>query len=171
MTAAPAARAPRLVAVPEAGTRGTRATLVGSASPNLVIVHAGMGWPVGRVVPKAAFPHGWIDHWKLGAVVETDRPADVETALADQAAGIDPADSQLRGVVANLEGKIAAMRESLAERDATILQLRADLVAAEDRLRTAGAVAQTNADAADVARTAAPIPIVPAPWTQTAPAA
>lgn len=87
-----------------------------TSAKNLRINHQGMGWPVGEIVPPTAFPHGHAGHLALGAVEEVDAPVTGEvSAPAAPKIGDDlvAANEQLRGVIAELDGKMAGTQAEL----------------------------------------------------------
>ena len=172
---------PRLI--PESALPRPRKVEPSPDLPNLVLVKRVGSWPVGAIVPKAAFPHGFRGHLELGVVVETNRPATHGTALAfgnkceipstksEKGEAIEAEVRHLRGVVADLEGKLATAREGLAARDAEIQRLRDELANAEELFRSQQAAAEVVHAATVQARLdAGPVP-VPAPGRSNLPVA
>ena len=124
---------PHLVA---AAVAPPRAAKPDPGLPNLIVLHGGMGWPRGAVVPKAAFAHGYHEHLLLGAVAETAREPTVEVSpevlrppTPAPAAG-EPAVAR----IAELDQKVAALRQRVAELEAVNASLRTELAAATDLL-------------------------------------
>jgi len=103
-------------------------------APNLLVRHQGMGWPVGAVVPPAAFPHGYADHIVLGAVAEVDQPVTHGATLAADLAAPRPA-SEREALDEN-----ARLRTRLAEAEARA----AGLAVERDAARTEAAALRTE---------------------------
>lgn len=166
-------REPRLI--PEAQVPARRAGRVAAnpALPNLILLSPVGSWPTGAIIAKDALPHGFQGHLDLGVVVETERPVTHGTALHSAGAPGPIGDAaevaRLRGVVADYEGKLAALQTALAERDVRIVALTNDLAAAEDLVRSLSeareVVESTGRDSGLVAVAAPGLPQVAPPWT------
>jgi hypothetical protein len=168
-------REPRLVAETQSAPR-RGPVRANPALPNLVIVKPVGRWPAGEVVAKEDFPAGFQGHLEMGVVVETERPVTVPSVHRGAAPvpAADPRDGEivrLRAVIADYDGRIAALQMALVEREQTIKTLRTDLAAAEqllgkvadagDRIEAAGIEGGLRAVVTDPTGT---LPVAPAPW-------
>lgn len=100
-----------------------------ATAKNLRILHQGMGWPVGEIVPPTALPHGYAGHLALGAVEETDAPVTAGvSAPAAPKIGDDlvAANQELRGVIAELDGKLAGVNAELKAVKAELDKVKAE---------------------------------------------
>lgn len=130
----------------------------------LLIRHEGMGWPVGAVVPPAAFPHGYHGHLTLGAVAEVGRPPTHGAGLEGVLAAPQPADlaaaqgenARLRTRLAEAEARAAGLAADLTAERAAAAKLREEVAELTQLLEQATATAGVAAGAAEQARRAAP---------------
>lgn len=123
---------------------------------NYRIKHEGMGWPVGAVVPAAAFradpPTG---HLSLGAVEPTtaavthpvDLPPEPATAAEEVAQNAD-----LRARVVGLEATLAGERAEKAKLAAELGRVAAEAAEFRELAEQATAAARTQEHAAAQAR-------------------
>ena len=103
--------------------------------PNAQILSRGMGWPIGEVVPLAAFPHGHEGHLAIGAIrlVEADITHG-HALLASAQTAPGPAEQEvtrLRGEIAALHGQLADAHARRASVEETLHRQREEL----DRLQ------------------------------------
>lgn len=133
---------------------------------NLIVQHLGMGWPVGTVVPRDAFPNGCEGHLALGAVAETDYPVTAGVELPEALKpGDDPVkvNTALRAEIAALNGQLAGTRAELAaaRKDAETAKAEAAalVASAEETMKAADA---KLAAAQQLALNAGPAPAAPA---------
>lgn len=109
---------------------------------NVLIVHDGMGYPPGAVVPPAVFPGGYAGHLSLGAVRETDLPATHATDLPAVPTTPDEAKAQnavLRAKIAQVEAARDGAVKARVEAEALLAVAEAETKAAADQARTLAA--------------------------------
>lgn len=104
--------------------------------------HVG-NWPVGAVIPAAAFPQGYAGHVALGAVEETDDPITAGHALLDagKPAETPPGDKPATRAVptqleADLAAKLAGLEDANKKLQAELTRLRKDHAAAMELVET-----------------------------------
>jgi hypothetical protein len=105
---------------------------------NFRIVHAGMAFPVGSVVPRALFPKPDA-HLHIGSISETTEPVNVEVPAALLVSTASPTDTNeasistqaLRDELATMAGKYSDLSQKFDEATERISELEAELEAAE----------------------------------------
>ena len=158
------ASGPRLIAVPT--TRQRRSTAQPNPlAKNLIILKAGMGFPIGAVVESEAFPNGFQGHLEMGAVEWSPREATHKTNLTAKPktdAETTADNSRLRSLVADLESQLARWMSSSERKDQEIMRLNNELKETDRLLREATeALHMQKIGDHSAAMAAGPTPVLP----------
>jgi uncharacterized protein (DUF3084 family) len=111
---------------------------------NAIVIHAGMPFPKGEIVPATAFAH--FDRLvELGALEPTDLAATIEPPIAnihtlddDELANEN---KRIKAQLDKLPGELATARREIKARDEQIAALTAELATAKSDAKAAGELA------------------------------